>query len=117
MAQFDAIWDTGATNSVITQAVVGACGLLSTGVGKVYHVSGSSVVETYLVNILLPNNILYPSVRVTKGTLLNGAGILIGMDIINTGDFTVSNFDGITKFSFRWPSAAHIDLAQSHGVS
>jgi hypothetical protein len=38
------------------------------------------------------------------------ADILIGMDIITLGDFAVSNFEGVTKFSFRVPSLSHIDF-------
>ena len=112
MVQFDAIWDTRATNSVITQDVVDACGLAATRMAKVYHVDGSSLVETYLVNIGLSNNVSYHGVRVTKGNLPNGADILIGMNIINTGDFAVTNFNGITKFSFRVPSVEHIDFVE-----
>ena len=106
---FDAIWDTGATNSVITQGVVDACGLAPTGIARVEHVEGSSLAETYLVNILLPNNVRYRGVPVTKGNF-SGGDILIGMDIITTGDFAVTNFNGTTKFSFRQPSIGHIDF-------
>ncbi len=96
----------------MTQDVVDACGLAATGMAKVYHVDGSSLVETYLVNIGLPNNVSYRGVRVAKGNLPNGADILIGMNIINTGDFAVTNFNGITKFSFRVPSVEHIDFVE-----
>ncbi len=109
---FAAIWDTGATNSVITQAVVDACGLVATGMTKVDHVDGSSQAETYLVNIWLPNKVAFSGVRVTKGTLTGHANILIGMDIISKGDFAVTNFNGITKFSFRFPSVGHIDFVE-----
>ena len=117
MVQFTAIWDTGATNSVITQAVVDACGLVATGMTKVFHVDGSSQVETYLVNLRLPNNVPYRGVNVTKGDLPDDAEILIGMNIINTGDFAVTNFDGITKFSFRVPSVGHLDFVEDSKTS
>lgn len=111
--RFTAIWDTGATNSVITQDVVNACGLIATGMERVYNVSGYTMQETYLVTIELPNRGRYTPVRVTKGNLLGAADVLIGMDIINTGDFAVTNFGGITKFSFRFPSLEHIDFVES----
>ncbi len=79
---------------------------------NVAHVDGLSRAETYLVNIYLPNNVAFSGVRVTKGTLTGGASMLIGMDIINTGDFAVTNFNGITKFSFRVPSIEHIDFVE-----
>ena len=108
---FQAIWDTGATNSVITQKVVDDCGLVATGMTKVRGVHGVSQSETYLVNIVLPDNVVFSGVRVTKGTF-TGGDILIGMDIINRGDFTVTNHNGITKFSYRIPSQGHIDFVE-----
>ena len=111
--QFTAIWDTGATNSVITQDVVDSCGLIPTGMERVYNVSGYAILETYLVSIELPNRGRYVPVRVTKGDLLGAADVLIGMDIINTGDFAVTNFGGVTKFSFRFPSLGHIDFVEA----
>ena len=50
------------------------------------------------------------SVGVTKGVLA-GCDVLIGMDIINTGDFEVTQKEGKTTFSFRNPSAEEIDFA------
>lgn len=64
-----------------------------------------------MVNISLPNNVIFTGVRVTKGDIL-GANILIGMDIISRGDFSVTNRDGVTKFSYRTPSIAHIDYVE-----
>ena len=110
MATFVAIWDTGATRSVISQKVVEACGLEAIGVQKVYHAQGeASDVEAFLVNIGLPNNVEFQGLRVTLG-VLRSADVLIGMDIIGRGDFAVTNRDGKTKFSFRIPSQADIDF-------
>ena len=78
----------------------------------VNHVDGSSQVETYLVNIRLPNGAVFYGVRVTKAKLTGSANVLIGMNIISRGDFTVTNFNGITKFSFRIQSARHIDFVE-----
>ena len=38
------------------------------------------------------------------------ARVLIGMDIINLGDFAVTNKNGRTAFSFRTPSIEYIDF-------
>lgn len=106
---FRAIWDTGATHSVITQSIVEACGLVPIGMTRVSHAGGEDNAEVYLVNIGLPNNVVFYGVRVTKGRLKD-ADMLIGMNIINRGDFAVTNYNGITKFSFRVPSAGGIDF-------
>jgi len=113
ITQYDAIWDTGATNSVITQAVIDACGLVATGMSQVHGVHGEQQRETHLVNIYLPNNMVVGGIRVTSGELI-GADVLIGMDVINLGDFAVTNFKGQTKFTFRFPSKAHIDFVQEY---
>lgn len=112
MLEFYAIWDTGATGCVITQSVVDACGLVSTGRAKVNGVHGESEVDTFLVNIFLPNSVGISGVPVTLGILGEDADVLIGMSIINRGDFAVTNLDGITKFSFRFPSQVHIDFVE-----
>ena len=112
-SDFTAIWDTGATASVITQAVVDACGLQPTGMVQVRGVHGVAQSETFLVNIYLPNLVVFPGLRVTRGELA-GADILIGMDVINRGDFAVTNLGGRTMFSFRYPSLAHIDFVDEH---
>jgi hypothetical protein len=87
------------------------CGLVATGITEVRGVHGKAQAETYLVNISLPNKVVFFGVRVTKGNFV-GSDILIGMDIINRGDFAVTNYDGTTKFSFRMPSQGHIDFVQ-----
>ena len=40
LKQFNVIWDTGATSSVITQNIVDECGLQAIGMTKVQRVSG-----------------------------------------------------------------------------
>src|SRR4051812_48621986 len=80
-SQFSAIWDTGATGSVITQHVVDALGLKATGMTQTHHAGGQSLQETYLVNIRLLNGVGFSSVTVTKAPI-TGTHMLIGMDII-----------------------------------
>ena len=38
------------------------------------------------------------------------------MDVINQGDFSVSNFEGKTVFSFRIPSKKTIDYVQEINI-
>jgi predicted aspartyl protease len=109
--KFKALWDTGATGSVITKNVVDKLGLIATGFGKVYHANGDCIVNTYLINILLPNQVGVHSLRVTEG-ILNGSDVLIGMDIIARGDFSVSNTNGKTKFTFQIPATHEHDYVK-----
>ena len=109
--KFKAIWDTGATNSVISGRVVDRCGLKPTGMKEVYVVGGQQLAETFLVNIGLPNKVLIRNVEVTRGRL-GDADMLIGMDIITSGDFSITNVGGKTVFSFRVPSVETVDFVK-----
>lgn len=109
---FKAIWDTGATASVITQNIVDALNLQPTGMTQVHHAHGKAMAEVYLVNVGLPNRVAFSGVRVTKGELAS-CDVLIGMDIISQGDFAVSNFQGSTTFTFRIPSMEETDFVNA----
>lgn len=110
--KYNAIWDTGATNTVITRKVVQDGGLATTGVAMARHGGGESPANTYLVSIFLPNKVVFPQVRVTQGILPAAVDLLIGMDIIGAGDFAVTNHDEKTVFSYKVPSAERIDFAE-----
>ena len=115
--EYFAIWDTGATNCVITKRVVDDLGLKPIKVVEVNHAGGKSLSNVYLVNIGLPNHVMIGAVQVTEGVLVSGSeeqgtqpNVLIGMDIIGQGDFAVTNFDGKTVMSFKLPSSEVIDF-------
>mgnify|MGYP003298516742 CR=1 FL=1 len=42
----------------------------------------------------------------------NDGDVLIGMDVIRYGDFTISNYNGKTKMSFRIPSIQETDYVE-----
>ena len=107
--EFTAIWDTGATNSVITQNVINQCGLKPTGVARVFTAKGEHLTETFLVSLFLPNGVVINQLKVSRGELVDGSDVLIGMDIMSQGDFSVTNFHGRTTLSFRMPSIAEVD--------
>ncbi len=110
---FKAIWDTGATNSVITANVAQKVSLLATGMTEAHGVHGKSQVNTFIVDILLLNKVCIPNVRVSEGKLLNAIDILIGMDIIQLGDFAICNTDKKTTFSYCLPPHKNpIDLLE-----
>lgn len=106
--QCNAIWDTGAMRSVISTSVVKRLSLKPTGMTRIFHANGESVVNTYSVNILLPNQVFFSSLPVTEG-LLNDTDVLIGMDIISRGDFSITAANNKTKFSFQLPSTHDVD--------
>src|SRR5664279_114133 len=77
-----ALWDTGATRSVISSAMVGALGLNPTGTTNVNHAGGASLSNTYVVNFGLPNQVAVAGVLVTEfAAIAGGFGAIVGMDI------------------------------------
>ena len=110
-----ALWDTGATNSVVTGETASKLGLISAGLANVSGVHGTKLVNRYFVNITLNNKSITLNVPVTECSSLspdNSIGVLIGMDIITMGDFAISNFRGNTLMSFRVPSLQEIDFVK-----
>jgi Aspartyl protease len=112
LQSFLAIWDTGATGSVITQRVVDACGLKPISMAEVHGLNSKTLSEVYLVNFLLPNNVGVKQVRVTKNLIHGNSDVLIGMDIITIGDFAITNQNNSTTFSFCWPSQRNLDFVE-----
>ena len=79
--QYIATWDTGATNTVVSEKVVKECGLVPTGIIKVSTAGGIMEAYTYVINIVLPDEVKINNLKVTGGKL-GGTDVLIGMDII-----------------------------------
>lgn len=105
------IWDTGATQTCISPKVAEELNLAPIGRGQISTAGGKHPVFKYLVSIMLPNKVEVKNIPVF-GANFTGGDVLIGMDIISKGDFSVTNAEGITKFSFRIPSMEHIDYVE-----
>lgn len=116
--EFKAIWDTGATGSLITQTVVDKCGLKPLGPAFIGHAGLAEEpeeTESYLVDIRI-FQFTVRGVPVLRGGY-SGADVLIGMDIINAGDFAITHKNGNSKFTFRVPSIADIDFVEEENSS
>jgi predicted aspartyl protease len=108
--EFNACWDTGATKTVITPRVVEACGLKPLRrIKRIFTqgVDGLEKSEAYEINLSLPRNITIHELTV----VLKNPGkvwwdVLIGMDLISIGEFSVKNVNGKTEWSFSVPTAA-----------
>lgn len=112
MVNFDGLWDTGATNTVITQKVVETLGLKQTGITEVYTPQGSHKTPTYLVELIfLDSKLRFKAVNVSLGKLSN-CDVLIGMDIISNGDFVITNKKQKTVFTFQVPSTRELDFVE-----
>ncbi len=110
--EWTALWDTGATGSVISRPIIDSLQLQPVSMQRVASVQGEYDTPCYYVDFWLPNHVIISNVLVTEGKPY-GVHALIGMDIIHSGDFAVSNFEGKTSFSFRIPSLGSIDFVNS----
>ena len=109
--EYVAIWDTGATGTVITQKVVNDLGLKQVGVTQLTTVGGEKDdAPLYLIAIFLPNLVYLSELMVVQASVTGNAEVLVGMDIIGRGDFAVTNRGMETVFSFRMPSLERIDF-------
>jgi len=107
--EFRGLWDTGATRTSISNRVATLLKLIPIRQTTIFHATGQSIVNVYDISIVLPNDILFPFKTVSEGKF-SGFDVLIGMDIISQGDFSISNVNGKTTFSFRTPPFQEIDF-------
>lgn len=113
-----ALWDTGATNSCISIDAVQSLDLIPTGKINIRTPSGEDTVNTYLIDVILPNDVSIKNLMVCDSKIgSQGIGMLVGMDIISKGDFLVSNFKNKTTFSFRIPSGITTDFVTGIKIS
>ena len=96
------LWDTGAQFSVITPRIAEILGLDAVDLKKAYTANGIYETPVYRLDAILPTGYRVRGLKVSTGDLLV-CDMLRGMDVINCGDFLVTN-KGKTEFAFRIPS-------------
>ena len=104
-----ALWDTGATGSLIGAAAAQKAGLIAVGSRNLTHAGGSGIHPVYMVNVTLPNGVAIVGVQAVEFNPPVAFEFIIGMNIITEGDFTLTNLGGKTCLSFRIPSCHEVD--------
>lgn len=119
IAYLNAIWDTGASCTIISKEYAIKVGLVPTGKTTITGVNNSTLENTYQVNVYLPNKVCLVFVKIAEApALAGGAGMLIGMDIIGSGDFSVYSEGGKTIMTYRFPSIGGTDfVAEANSIS
>jgi predicted aspartyl protease len=110
-----ALWDTGASGSLITKDLAKKLSLPPISRCIINTASGEIESNVYLVDLYLPNGTIITGVRVSEGEPF-GCDMLIGMDVITTGDLSITNYNRKTTFSFRMPSMCEIDFVQDSHI-
>lgn len=113
--EYVAIWDTGATRTSISSKIANECNLNAISTVDVNTAGGLCRANVYMIDLWLPNHVVINNLMVTV-LEITGADVLIGMDVINRGDFAVSNFNGRTAFSFRYPSIEEISFVDMNQI-
>lgn len=106
---WSAMWDTGATASVISPQIIAALNMTHGSYSLSSGIHGAKWVPRFFVDIKLPNGMIAQKIAVTEGKPI-GCDMLIGMDIISRGDFMCSYCNGTTHFGFRTPSQITPDM-------
>ncbi len=109
--QYNAIWDTGATECVISARVASDLSLKPYGMQHILTAAGLVLTRKYMVSLFLPNGVAFTSVTATEGNM-GATDVLVGMSIISCGDFAITHQGGDTAFSFQIPSTHHIDFVE-----
>ncbi len=109
-----AIWDTGATSTVITPSLFEQLGLNEEGREQVHTAGGTKDAIVCYVAVALPNNLVFPLLRATVCDEMAGEGqMLIGMDIIGYGDFSFTFGRMHPVLCYMTPSNLHIDFGRT----
>lgn len=106
------LWDTGATNTVISKKIVEELKLPVISKTPILGVTGTIETTTHVIDLWLPDNVVVKRLPVMAGSLTSDIDVLIGMDVIVCGDFALSNFQSKTVFSYRLPSIAETDYVK-----
>lgn len=109
----NALWDTGATTSCISDKLVNELQLLSIKESVLNTASGRQNTFVYGISIRIAEKFSVSNVNVNCAKLDNNFDIIIGMDIIGQGDLSVgSTNNGKYMISYRVPSRGVEDYVQ-----
>ena len=107
------VWDTGAMNSIIPEALVSRLGLQGqeSGVIKLKFADIAKDYKTYMISLKIPGSTIeIDGIAAAAADSIDNE-MLLGMDVIALGDFAVTNEDGKTCFSFAVPSSTSITFS------
>lgn len=76
-------------------------GLTAIDLWRIIGIGGTVVSNRYDISVTLPNKVTFPIVRVAEWDGNRRYDMLIGMDIISRGNFSIINDTGKTVFSFK----------------
>ncbi|MBL4652506.1 MAG: hypothetical protein JKY53_06525 [Flavobacteriales bacterium] len=107
-----ALWDTGSSHCFITKSLATSLELHPIDKALVEHAMGRTFENVYFAVLQITEK-YYIEIELTEcQSINNNFEIIVGMDVINQGDFAITNQAGKTTFSFRLPSETTIDFQE-----
>ena len=106
----NAIWDTGASGSSININIADQIGLKPISYTYIQTANGICNVPIFIINVIFNDTLQINDLRVTGANLVD-TDMLLGMDIIMQGQFTISNVNH-TTISFITPSDSEVDYVE-----
>ena len=100
----NAIWDTGATSSMISAAMAKKLQLVPIGTIQIAGVHGIQNAKCYFVDIIFQNGFTINNIKVSEGSNFGGFDLLVGMDIIGRGVMSINGISGSLKVQFQIPT-------------
>ncbi len=98
-----AVWDTGATGSMISASMAKKLGLLPVGTTQISGVHGVNNAKLYCVDMVFEKGFCIPKVKVAEAADTGGFELLVGMDIINKGIMLIDGSRGKLAVRFQYP--------------
>ena len=99
-----AVWDTGATSSMISATAAKKLGLAPHGLVQIAGVHGVSNAKCYHVDIAFGNGFCIPRIKVSEASDFGGFDVLVGMDIIGRGKMYIDGANGSLRVCFQFPA-------------
>jgi hypothetical protein len=96
-----ALWDTGAYMSVISASIAKQLGLTCVDQRAITSIGGTILSNRYYLSLMLPNKVIFPELYVAEWGGHRFYDMLIGMDIISQGNFSIANDAEKTVFTFK----------------
>jgi len=95
-----AMWDTGATRSLINDNIVKALYLKKINIAQIKHVAGTEIYPVYSAALKIQGGLKIKEHRFVSFPSIHTFDMIIGMDIIALGKFCIENRKGNSVFSF-----------------
>jgi Retroviral aspartyl protease. len=100
--QCKALWDTGADYCMVSEDIINSLDLSCMGTRGMETAGGIINTELYSIGVSIPNFASFSGILATK-SYMDEYDLIIGMNLIKQGNFSINNYGGKTTVSFTYP--------------